>query len=206
MGDFNFDLHDKSIETCELLSNFYAHGYEPYFQKCTRSVVGQKESCIDNAFIKTDFLIESYRLNYCISDHYTLFLKLRIEQSCFQMQYNKRERINYKKLLKQSCNIGWNEIYCMSNLNEATEWIVNKIKYLITVSSSCNSLINKPKKSWVTDEIVVLINQKEKAYKKWKKKEMDMSLKDKYYELAKLVRNKLEKAKEDYDKKLLDNF
>lgn len=32
IGDFNYGLHDKSIETFELLSDFYLCGYELCFK------------------------------------------------------------------------------------------------------------------------------------------------------------------------------
>lgn len=38
----------------------------------------------------------------------------------------------------------------------------------LLVCTNCELQKNKPKKPWVNNEIVLLINKKEKIYKKWK--------------------------------------
>lgn len=196
---------DDSTETYEYLSSFYSYGYEPYFQNSTRSVVGQKESCIDNAFIKTKFLIESYRINYQITDHYTLLLKLHIDQSNLK-KYEKIKKNNYKKFIELSYKVNWSEIYYVNDIDTATNLLVEKIKYLIEITPSCETVKNKPKKSWVTNEIVTLINKKEKLYKEWKKNIMNLNLRTKYYDIVKLLKKKIENAKELYEKRLIDEF
>ena len=62
--------------------------------------------------------------------------------------------------MQLSYRVNWYEILMYNDMNQATDWIVEKIKLLIKDASSSTSKKRKPKKPWVTSEIVMLIDQK----------------------------------------------
>ena len=73
-------------------------------------------------------------------------------------------------------------------------------------ASSCRSYKRKLKKSRVTSEIVMLIDQKEKAYKKWDKNRKDPNLKKTYKDHERQIKNKISVSKEEYENNLLDKY
>ena len=75
-----------------------------------------------------------------------------------------------------------------------------KFKSLVHEASSAKLNKNKAKKPWVTNEIVTLINKKEKAYKKLDENRQDPKLKKIYKDLEYLIKNKLLISKEAYKK------
>lgn len=91
-------------------------------------------------------------------------------------------------------------------LDVATKLLVDKIKNLIQTSSTCKIKKNKPKMPWVTNEIVILVNKKEKIYKHWQKNVNNLKLGNAYYKIAKQIRKSLEKAIEIYEENLIDKF
>ena len=140
MGDFNIDILKESVESEDFLNNFFSYGYEPYFNSATRSVIGQNDSCIDNAFIKSELNIESYTLNYRITDHYCLLLKINNEKIKTKNETEKN-RINNKRLNELSNKYDWEQVSCYTNMDQATEWLIESIKKL-----TCESKNDVPKK------------------------------------------------------------
>lgn len=124
IGDFNIDLIKLDVLGQEFLNNFLEHGFLPSFHKITRPSINDKSdgTCIDNIFYKLEkAVIKSFILQNSITDHYTLIVKLKklipqeIKQDTFIYTH-------YNKLLLNTILINWNQIYCLTDPNEATDW------------------------------------------------------------------------------------
>lgn len=204
IGDFNVDILDDSVESKEFLGNFFAYGYEPYFKNYTRSEIGQKNTCIDNAYIKTKINIESFRLNYRLSDHYCLFLRLNSEQQ-FEKYKSNTNRVNNKLLIQLSNKFDWSYVYTFKDMDQATEWCVNNIKLLVENSKTSGSKKHKGKKPWLSKELIKLIDKKEKVYKRLRKNRTNETLKKEYTELGKKIRKMILVEKEKYEQKKFKN-
>ncbi|KAJ8666261.1 hypothetical protein QAD02_007923 [Eretmocerus hayati] len=97
IGDFNINILENDKYSNELLNNFYEMAYEPYFSKDTRISSNLSDgTCIDNAFIKTNLDIESYRIDQPFTDHYPLLLRVSQPIQTGRINHNTRNRINYK--------------------------------------------------------------------------------------------------------------
>ena len=72
-------------------------------------------------------MIKSFKLNYRITDHYCLFLKIKYDTNYSQHQKISK-KIKYKKLLQLGYRVNWYEILMYSDMNQATDWIVEKNK------------------------------------------------------------------------------
>ncbi|KAJ8671776.1 hypothetical protein QAD02_003035 [Eretmocerus hayati] len=97
MGDFNINIHENDRYSNELLSNFYEMMYEPYFNKPTRIDSNSEEgNCIDNAFIKTNLDMKSFRVDQPFTDHYPLLLSL-------SRQIEKKETSNSIAKTRNKC-------------------------------------------------------------------------------------------------------
>lgn len=86
---------------------------------------------------------------------------------------NEFKKTNYKQLLKLSYEVKWEEIMGYADIEQATEFLVSNITEILEKSkqNSQKSQHKKGKKPWITVEIIKIINEKEKIYKRYKKKQ-----------------------------------
>lgn len=63
----------------------------------------------------------------------------------------------------------------------------------------------KPRKSWITSDLTNLVNIKNKLYKEWKKDTDDLNKKEMYLEFQKILKTRLRTAKNNFEKKQLQN-
>ena len=80
VGDFNINLLEDDVYSQLLLETVTGGGYMPGFYQVTRPSNRNNNmgTCIDNVFIKSDSLeTTTFTLQNAISDHYTLFFKIK---------------------------------------------------------------------------------------------------------------------------------
>ena len=80
VGDFNINLMEDDVFSQVLLETVTGGGYIPGFYEVTRPSTKNinKGTCIDNVFIKAENIeVKTFTLQNSISDHYTLFCKIK---------------------------------------------------------------------------------------------------------------------------------
>ncbi|XP_024942340.1 uncharacterized protein LOC112494575, partial [Cephus cinctus] len=80
IGDFNINILDCNTISTEFLDNLLEKGFLPGITNTTRpsNITTEIGTCIDNIFIKTDFLdTKAITLMVPITDHYPLFLEIK---------------------------------------------------------------------------------------------------------------------------------
>ncbi|KAJ8680484.1 hypothetical protein QAD02_016271 [Eretmocerus hayati] len=122
IGDFNLNILSKDTHADEMLNNFYEMKYEPYFKNPTRFGASNTiDSCIDNAYIKSEYDIKSFRLNYHLTDHYPIFLEIYDKATTIPEKHSDTNKLNMKKFKYLVHNANWLEILNLENPEEAVE-------------------------------------------------------------------------------------
>lgn len=208
IGDFNININENSIESNEYLNNFHEQQYKPYFNQATRFQTETNfcvDSCIDNAFVKSNLNISSYRLSYKITDHYPLILTINKEIS--EKPQNVQQSIINKSKLVAYCNLtNWNAIKEIEDLDAATNKLINNTHEIINKASHSKNLRKDPKKPWISYNSLELITKKQELYKKWQKDIKNSKKEIKYKKFSNQLNNILKDEKEKYEKIKIENF
>lgn len=208
VGDFNIDLLSYDNISQELTNNFLEEGFTPGFQGVTRPSENGG-SCIDNVFIKsTSLSVKTAKLIHSLTDHYPLFIsinkikKKNSSSNCTQ--------IDYKKLLKLAQEVNWNSILLITDPDEATNVLINKIvectgQSRTTTQKNRNSYNgNTPRSDWITQGIMISCKYKEMLYRLWKADPHNLTAKQTYTNYNKILDKVIKLAKLLFDKKQVE--
>lgn len=129
-------------------------------------------SCIDNIFFKSESMaIDSHKITCPFVDHFPLFSSFKI-----LMDESKDARdfyqINYRKFDRLCSEFDWNSCLIEGNPNLAMKLLVDRIGEFVnkTVIKKNFKKKNRPRKPWITSNLIKSINTKERLYKAWQKK------------------------------------
>ena len=104
IGDFNINILENNNISFEFLNNLLGKGFIPTFTKTTRptTLASEAGTCIDNIFIKTNFLIaKSLTLKIPITDYYPIFLEIKNEKIINKTETDEpRYGYNYNAIFK----------------------------------------------------------------------------------------------------------
>ena len=205
IGDFNIDLLDLNLISQKFLTIFLEKGFIPCFIKITRpSNSGVNDTCIDNMFIKTNFMnYNAYKTSLSFNDHYTLFLSFDHVYLNKSRDNDSKFNINYKKLRRVAKKSNWNDLL-LGDPNLTTDLIIHEIHNCIRLSkigSNKHKSKDTPRKNWITTAIIVSCNRKEFLYKEWKKQPSNSELKNEYTKYAKELEKVIKAAKDKFDEK-----
>ena len=122
IGDFNINIQECNATSIDFLNNLLEKGFFPSFIKTTRpkNLTTEIGTCIDNIFVKTDFLItKPLTLRVPITDHYPLFLVIKNGNLYANKKTtNKNEYyINYNSLFNNTKQIDWTKYKNIKNQN-----------------------------------------------------------------------------------------
>ncbi|KAJ8685056.1 hypothetical protein QAD02_020849 [Eretmocerus hayati] len=186
IGDFNLNILSKDTHADEMLNNFYEMKYESYFKNPTRfGASNTVDSCIDNAYIKSEYDIKSFRLNYHLTDHYPIFSEIYDKATTIPENHSDTNKLNMKKFKYLVHNADWLEILNLEIPEEAVESLVNKCTNILKESEYKSPKHVKPRKPWITNELVLMCREKEKLYKDMKESPDDLNRKARYKSLSK---------------------
>lgn len=205
-GDFNCDILSQDILDQEFLQVLLENGYHPGFKCITRPSNDDcnKGTCIDNLYIKLENKhLNTYLLNTPFNDHYPLIMS--INSPTTTQNSNTNNKINYHKLPDIASSIDWHEILTITDPNQATNKLINKLKHCISLAKINNSYrknnkFMKPRKSWITKALLISCKTKEKLYNIWKKDPNNQIKKDAYKNYVKTLDRVIHKAKENNEK------
>ena len=176
LGDFNFNLFDKSSIGFENI--LYSSNFIPVISLATHDKPGCSPSLIDNILTNsTDNMISTGLLESRFSHHLPIFCVLDCclpdsdELASTKPKYDYCESNMNKFLDDVSCNFSKGLQYDELNF----EVFVSKIKSLIehnflieseSFNRSKRNMISNP---WITPGVIASVNNKEILYKQWKR-------------------------------------
>lgn len=213
IGDFNINILDCNIISTDFLNNLLEKGFLPGFTNTTRpsNITAEGGTCIDNIFIKTDFLnVKALTLMVPITDHYPIFLEIKNGRINSNSKENKTDMnyYNYKKLFNAAKQINWEKYKNTKDPNENINDIINEIRSCMNKSKSkkqnTRNSNSNPRKDWITKAILNSCNTKENLYNDLKQNPDNEELKAKYKQFVKTLDKVIKEAKINHDKRIIE--
>ena len=213
IGDFNINILDCNVISLDFLNNLLEKSYFPGFTSITRpaKVGAESGTCIDNIFVKTDFLItKALTLKIPITDHYPLFLEIKNETIKLDNKEAKRiEYHNYNKLFNTALHIDWSIYRNVKDPNKIVNDLIKDIHFCIQNSKYTRHHQRKKNntfsKDWISKAIINSCNTKEVLYNKLKKNPKNEVLKAQYKNFVKLLDKVIKDAKIKFNKKKIED-
>lgn len=164
MGDLNIDILSDDYIVHDYLSCLSEFGFYNCLNKPTRISL----TCLDHIFVKTKNISVSTRVYVSgITDHFVTLCRLSSDNN---LSVNTDatltcSKINYKKLFEflNTYTFKYNNLDSLEQQYQSLVFKINNIKN----NFKYNFRSVKPtRNNWMTDDIIILIKQKEKLYKK----------------------------------------
>ena len=145
VGDYNIDLLELDVVSQVFLETIFENGYINGYHEVTRpSMNNNGGTCIDNVLIKSENMnVKTYTLKSGITDHYILLFKMN-KQFIYKSKPD-NTFIDYNKLKRAARTVNWSEIEILSNVNKATDLLIEKILYCIECSKTGKKRVGSKK-------------------------------------------------------------
>ena len=189
----------------EYLTTMYSHGCMPYIVRPTR-VTRSTSPLIDNIWLNDEsLLVSSGVIRNCISDHFPIFVKLKIVPSMNRgdnvVFYQKRVINEVNKSMFSRCLavVDWNTITTKDNVNDMYDSFVEVVT---SNFDHCFPSIQKRKKKldvlkpYITPEIKSLIKEKHLLQRLHNKR--PITFEDHFKSLRNNLNKKIRKVKQLY--------
>ena len=215
IGDVNLNLLDPNDISVQAYEDVLAvNGFLKCINGITREeFLGDKlvSSCLDHIFIRSGAKqVNSVIYKTKISDHYLVACALNFNST---LQTNVKEtgfsmRLDETKLQQELKRTDWSELLHFDNPADLYDAIVNKFGECYEKAAyRCYVLPNKcrPKKDWMTADLLLLIKNRDKLFNKWKNCTFShrSALKDDYIKYRQYVSSQINKVKVEFYKKEL---
>jgi len=175
VGDVNLDILAKDNKIVhKYLTIADSFGFLSYVNNPTR-VTQTSSTCIDHFFArnilnKNKIKIKGYILENSITDHYTTLLNIKYLTKYLNINQEiniPRTKINVEKLNTLLTAESWNDVMVCRDSTSATYTFLNTFN---TIVDQCKSEIRTRKlnklKPWITNGIVISINNRDKMKKR----------------------------------------
>ena len=169
-GDYNFDLLniDVDINANIFFNLLSSYGFLPTISLATR-MSDEKVSSLDNIYCNNIASAGRSGIIYDdLSDHYPIFLTIKIEKPQVRYDRTTTNSFNYRKLddlklqlqteLRDILHMNDPNIFCSQIINAFSSGL-NKFSYLHTPNRK-----NTPIKPWITPGILTSINRKNELF------------------------------------------
>ena len=101
----------------------------------------------------------TFTLQSSLSDHYTLFFKIKKQLKSFNLPVN--SFIDYNKFKSAAMDTNWSEIESLSHVNLATNLLIKKNQYCIEQAKTKKKTRFKKRKACITESIIKLCERKD---------------------------------------------
>ena len=197
IGDMNINILDNSNLSNEYLNILSENGFLSMLNLPTR-VTNLSETCIDHIFAKNSLKrqIGTARVIYELTDHYPILCNITVPKSNNLPDLIKQTnfKIDYKLLEQQIDKFELQN--AVQDVNVFYNEIQTKLQSAINNSYVIKQNHRKGKNDWINDNILKLINDKQKFYKKTKKYPYNVNLRMKYKNIIAELKQKIKIAKE----------
>ena len=167
VGDINIDLIKFDDKAQEYFYYMQLNDYQSLINTCTHPHKGHNsESCIDHVFLRSSYTASAGKIVYAITDHYPILCSFHGNSvDCDKKQYFQISKNKFLKLCKKE---NWNEIFDITDTEEAIDNLINKLNIINKMSIQSKPKKNRARKNWMTSVLVNSVNTKNKLYKDWK--------------------------------------
>ena len=132
IGDFNINILECNAISLDFINNLLEKRYFLGFTRPSKEAA-KSGTCIDNIFVKTDFLItKAITLKVLITDHYPLLLENKDGKiKSGNIEIKTIEYYNYNKLLNIALQIDWLKYKNDKDPNKIVNGLIKEIQYCI---------------------------------------------------------------------------
>ena len=204
LGDYNINYNQKktpdmkSLIEFEQLTNLHQLISEPTRNNNTINLI--YTNCVD--------VSNSGVYDILISDHQLIFCTRKKSKTCYNhINYSGRSYRQYNKEVFQNLlmNENWEEYWQYDNPEVCWNYILEKINNILNIMCPIkNRKIKDCNEPWITDELIDLIHQKNRAWKKAKKSKHVDDIEDARV-LRNRVKSQIKRAKSTYVQDYLDD-
>lgn len=210
VGDINLNLLRRDKSFVEKYKSILAiSGFTSYNKYYTRP---NSKTCLDHFFVKGfggKYLqnIKSFVINYKITDHCPILLKFEkyAPQKINDNNTRYKKYINYKQLRRDLNNHYWASVLHNADIHEATSNFIKTLQFLISKNTQliAQSNTKNGKKGWITNEILKLIQEKNRLYNESRKNPNNNRLKTEYTDYKRKTAKIIKRSKQEYAQKLI---
>lgn len=210
IGDLNICTLKKGGSGSEYLNLVSAFGYKNLVNTATR-VSGDTASCIDHVLVRNSKQKLQFSCNVIvmdITDHYALDVCMKVEaKSCKDNNAPKLYKaIDYNMLRRQLLLADWGDVYKTNGVDGSVQKFYDIYKRCYEASCSLKQINsrNKKRSPWISNDLVCLVNEKNRAFEKHAKDRSNNCVKSDYNRLSLLVSKSIRKAKINYYSSLVE--
>lgn len=198
-GDININILPKLPGHLSSAANDYLnvmafHGLKQGIDKPTRV-----KACLDHFMVKTVLPCQTLVFDD-FTDHSPILLKIDKSLERKKSEPITIRTIDYVNVKKNILELDWDNFYNLTDVNSATEYLINNIRNIITKNTSTSKLPHKikPLKPWITIGMVKSIRKRDKLLKKLKKTPNDLNLEIEYKNYRNTCNRIIKHAKKNY--------
>ena len=204
MGDFNIQYNDKTTaQFKELLQFEQLTSFSQLISEPTRN-----DNIIDLIYTNCDSISQKGVLNVYISDHELIYCtRKKKHSSSFMTEFIGRSYRNYDKVHLQTVlsEHDWADYMSYNEVNRCWDYILHLINSLLDEMCPIRKKHVKSKNEpWITNEILELIFEKNRAWKKAKRSKSDEDVAHAKY-LRNHTKSVIRRAKSNFVQDYLDN-
>ncbi|CAH2108796.1 unnamed protein product [Euphydryas editha] len=202
LGDINIDLaeHSHDPDLSPYLDMLAYHGIQPAYLYPTHG-----KTCLDHVLLKTNLPSQCLILQTTVTDHYSVALLVLSQPKCKPV--HKINRVNIVDLDKELRSIDFNPIYDMSNVNNASEFLINTLRRLIEKNTKYIKMPRRKAiiKPWMTPGMLKCLRNRDNLHKKLKKNPNNEIIKITYKRYRNHCSTIVKRLKSDYEITKLKN-
>lgn len=172
-GDFNLNMLDINSSVTQLLSVCNVFGLNQLIQEPTR-ITATSATLLDLIFATAELEANSGVTDVEFSDHGLVYAKLKIEcerkETNIPITYRSLRSINLASFDRDVQTIRWHNVYEIPNIEAKIEFLNSNIINLFDKHAPVRTSLRPNKKycPWITDNIKLLQELRDKAHKKYK--------------------------------------
>lgn len=208
VGDININIRETNQIVGDYLNVLSQLGFKSYINESTR-IEGQTKTCIDHIFMKNNFVhdneVKAMIIESKITDHYPIIINFNASQEKTEQTQHSTKSVDYKKLELLARREDWVSNFSQNtNVDNMSEILTTKIKKIMdraTRQKILPTLHNK--KPWITSEMILWMNTRDKLFREHKKFPNNEELFKKYKTQRNKVTNTITNEKYKYYKKIV---
>lgn len=209
IGDINIDILRENPKSNEYLSSLYEYGFQSYINIPTRFTDNQS-SCIDHIIGKNDITSRVIPIVFDmnITDHLSTLLFIEHDNITIENDSLRYEKINFQKMLNEMSNETWLSVYSETNINNSVDKFITTINFYINAATSFVKRRKqcKPRKDWITRELINSCKIKEKMYNQVKRNPNNVNLKNRYVQYKNKLKQSISEAKKNHNDNLIEKI
>lgn len=139
--DMNINIMGSKFINNKYLDKLSEYEYDSLINVFTRTSLGNKHSCLDRIFVKSNSNVNGRIEAGVLQTTYSTVLSIEIKNKNQQIMNNVNKTINYNKFNEISMKENWNEEFNNINVNECFDTFIDKVDSvtMTTTTKTANS-------------------------------------------------------------------